>query len=314
MVRIFRLRSHMSFSIEPGVPTAAYRHREAAIAAAQAVAAVRPWGKKDEILHRIRIPLLGPRRRRVLKNNRAARRNGYVSNDVALSLPYNTVHESSLDARSLEQRSGLSWDEGEQDRPQLLDDQEIRTCRKEHEILPVLLWSMGKSFHSGNRDSHFVLMEVNHAKTHPSGRHKLANKLRSKLNLLGQSGREYGLVAWSLPLPFIVGTQSGRWACDRFLALAYFLGCPIIDRTDTFNHQMVLKLVNLHPIPRRPLVFNKTLETIMLERARDALEQCKNRGNTRIYLLWSGGIDTTAMVCVFARVTEGDDAARQLLL
>lgn len=273
-----------------------YQQASAAAAAARAVAEVTEWTKKNERNYQIRkFFSRNKRRQRVAKNDRAARKLGYVSNKVVMALPFNTVTETSQDARSLAQRS-LTEPEVKQDKER--DDQ----LRNELQILPTIFWSMGKSFHDGKTDSYFILKEKEWLDEHES-RERTPQWQSSK-----------GLIAWSLPLPFVLKTQSGRWQMDKFLALAFFLGCPLIDRTGTLNDQLGLKLVNLHPIPRRNPHFNKNLATIMLERAREALSCCLERRNKEIHVLWSGGIDTTSVVCAFLQVTESGDARRNLIV
>jgi hypothetical protein len=297
-------------------------HIEAA-AAKEAVAAVKPWTRRDQRIFVLRYSSLAvrPRRRRILQNNRAARRLGFISNATAMELPYNNVGESGQDARSLEQRSNMIRRNGDADNAhtaseKLEKEHEIETLKNELEILPIALWSMGQSFFEGENDyQYFIRMEKEYFKQLiiTEGRSSIPDSREFALeNPPGL--KRAGLIAWSLPLPLIVGTQTARWESEKFLALAYFLGCPIIDRTETLNHDMGLELINLHPIPRFRPNFSKPLKGIMLERALEALELCNKRGNKEIYLLWSGGIDTTSAVCAFLQVTEGDEEARQRLV
>jgi histone H3 len=289
-----------------------------AAAAKEAVAAVKPWTNRDERRYMFQYRFgVRPTRRRLQANDRAARQLGYVSNATAMALPYNNVGESGQDARSLEQRSNMV--RGDDDDSKFTEEEkrakalEIESFKKELEILPHALWSMGSSFLEGQFDhQYFIRME----KAYFDEKYSTTDgteefRLRPCKTTYGWSA---GLIAWSLPLPLIMGTQSARWQSDRFLALAYFLGCPILDRTDTLNQEMGLRFVNLHPIPRFNRAFSKSLKSIMMERAREALHLCKERGNKEIYLLWSGGIDTTAAVCAFLQVTEGDEEARQRLV
>jgi hypothetical protein len=297
-------------------------HTEA-VAAKEAVAAVKPWTRRDEWIFLLRYSSLAvrPRRRRILENNRAARRLGFISNATAMALPYNNVGESGQDARSLLQRSNTVRRNDADNAKTALEkgriEREIGLLKNELEILPTALWSMGQSFYEGEKDyQYYIRMEKEYLEEQDlRTQHRYSLPDSGEFALENPRGlKRTGLIAWSLPLPLIVGTQTGRWESDKFLALAYFLGCPIIDRTQTLNHDMGIELVNLHPIPHFRQNFSKSLKEIMLERALEAIELCNERSNKEIYLLWSGGIDTTSAVCAFFQVTEGDEETRKRLV
>jgi hypothetical protein len=65
-----------------------------------------------------------------------------------------------------------------------------------------------------------------------------------------------------------------------------------VDRTDTLRFPVKLK--NISPIPAlRP--FNRSYEDICNERARELIERA-NKMDVSIYVLWSGGIDSTLLL------------------
>lgn len=237
---------------EPAVTHVPADPHPASRAASELVSSFRPWTKRDQRVFRIKLvaSCLFPGLRRRLRNDRAARRSGFAPNRSAMSLPYNNIHPSSLDALSSEQRSEASSDID----PAQLQDSVIEEHRQNLDILPVVLWSMGKSFHIGDRGKRLILREARHAKRFPNGDRTLLDKYEHE--------RPDGLIAWALPLPFILGSQSGYWRANRFLALSYFLGCALLDRTGTLNDELGIKLVNLHPIPAKDPSFRKELRTI----------------------------------------------------
>ena len=308
----------------------------ASVAARQFVARMKPWTKHSERRYRWQLALVGafPAARRRLKGNRAARKLGFCPNKEAMDLMYNCIHPSSLDVLSAEQRSE---DSSEVD-PRLMDDAIIADWQAFLRILPLPLWSMGKSFRIDNRQKRCIVREARYGylKWKEDGDHmyhflphqeKLVSaatlkndvatdKKLAKRLLKGskKSGEDYGLIAWSLPLPFLLRTQSGYWRQNKFLTLSYFLGCALLDRTGTFNDELGIKLVNRHPIPRLDRNFRKSLEDIMLDHAQAGIDLCRSRENSEIWLQWSGGIDTTAAVCAFLRVTEGRPEDRELLV
>lgn len=118
----------------------------------------------------------------------------------------------------------------------------------------------------------------------------------------GELGRR--LIAYSPVFPYILGAAHGDWGEDRFWGLCQLLGCPLVDRTGTLGCPLKLKV--LHPIPPKRPDFNSSLEEIMDQRARQLL----TRYPGRFQVLWSGGIDTTAVVVAFLRVATEADRSR----
>ena len=130
------------------------------------------------------------------------------------------------------------------------------------------------------------------------------------------------LISYSPLLPYILKTGCGDWLSDKMLGLGRVFEAPVVDRTDTLgiSSQVVeggayydykLKIENKYPIPGLDPAFKKNLSTLMLERAEDIL---KTYPNQELYLLWSGGIDTTAMVTAFLRLTENSPEDRGRLI
>jgi len=106
------------------------------------------------------------------------------------------------------------------------------------------------------------------------------------------------LIAYSPLFPFILGAAAGDWNVDRFWALCQLLGCPLVDRTQTLFCPLNMKV--LHPIPAFKPSFNMTLPKIIEDRANQILHTYPNQ---EIQILWSGGIDTTAVVVAFLKIT-----------
>ena len=126
-------------------------------------------------------------------------------------------------------------------------------------------------------------------------------------------------------LPRMLGVFSGDYNRDFMLAFGLVMGAPIVDRSGTLavdhyrfedDRQTVterrLKVGNFYPVP--PLNPNAfygkhqreephdrawlNLTDLMLKRSRDILERAASEGK-RLQVLWSGGIDTTAVVVAF---------------
>jgi hypothetical protein len=126
------------------------------------------------------------------------------------------------------------------------------------------------------------------------------------------------LIAYSPLLPYILGAAEGDWQKDKFWALCQLLGCPLVDRSGTLDCPVKLKAV--HPIPDRG-EDPGPLPQLLRDRARQLLDQHihadKNSSNAsssrssgvncRLQVLWSGGIDTTAVLCAFLQVASDDE-------
>lgn len=102
------------------------------------------------------------------------------------------------------------------------------------------------------------------------------------------------LVAYSPLFPYLMSAAEGSWKHDKFWGLCQLLGCPLVDRTGTLATPLKLKV--LHPIPKFQPNFNSTLPDLMVERAKEILQKYPNQD---IQVLWSGGIDTTAVLVAF---------------
>lgn len=110
-------------------------------------------------------------------------------------------------------------------------------------------------------------------------------------------------------LVFTLGASKGQWRDDKSVALMRFLGTPLIDRTNVGVIDVGINVKSLFPIPAFDPNFSASLDDVMVARARDLLEQHK-----ALTLLWSGGIDSTAMVVAFLRATANDASTRSKLL
>ena len=87
---------------------------------------------------------------------------------------------------------------------------------------------------------------------------------------------------------------------DRFYALGMLLGAHLIDRTGTLSNGLRMKI--LHPIPPLDPSFNLSIDQVIERRCRELLSK-----HDRLHLLWSGGIDTTAVIVGFLRVATDED-------
>ena len=123
----------------------------------------------------------------------------------------------------------------------------------------------------------------------------------------------------------MLGVFTGDYNRDFMLAFGLVMGAPIVDRSGTLavDHyrfeddrrtvtERRLKVGNFYPVP--PLNPNAfygrhqreephdrawlNLTELMLKRSRDILERAASEGK-RLQVLWSGGIDTTAVVVAF---------------
>jgi len=98
-------------------------------------------------------------------------------------------------------------------------------------------------------------------------------------------------------IPIVCGNE---W--NRLRRLGCLLSAPLVDRTETLSSG--LHILNRHPVFPFDEQWSMSLDTIMLKRAEQILELSKTDEQKDIHILWSGGIDTTASVCSFLRVTE----------
>ena len=117
------------------------------------------------------------------------------------------------------------------------------------------------------------------------------------------------LVEYDPLLVFVLGGSDGQWRDDKGFALCRFLGCPLVDRAGLIDVKLSVK--SLYPIPAKREGFNTPLREVMLARAREIVAESAKLGE--IDVLWSGGIDTTAVVCALLLETAGDAAARARL-
>ena len=92
----------------------------------------------------------------------------------------------------------------------------------------------------------------------------------------------------------------GRNDVERFQAIGALLGAPMCDRTGTLSNGLRMKI--LHPIPPFDPRFNLSIDQVIERRCRELLSK-----HDRLHLLWSGGIDTTAVIVGFLRVATSDD-------
>jgi hypothetical protein len=92
---------------------------------------------------------------------------------------------------------------------------------------------------------------------------------------------------------------------DRFFALGLLFGAHLIDRTGTLSNGLRMKV--LHPIPPLDPAFSMSIGEVIEGRCRELLA-----AHERLHLLWSGGIDTTAVLAGFLRVATADDWRRKL--
>ena len=92
----------------------------------------------------------------------------------------------------------------------------------------------------------------------------------------------------------------GRNDVERFHAIGALLGAPMCDRTGTLSNGLRMKI--LHPIPPLDPSFNLSIDQVIERRCRELLSK-----HDRLHLLWSGGIDTTAVIVGFLRVATDED-------
>ena len=68
-----------------------------------------------------------------------------------------------------------------------------------------------------------------------------------------------------------------------------------------------MRVRSIHPLPPLDPAFDKSLGEVIEARCRELLAT-----HERLHLLWSGGIDTTAVLAGFLRVATADDWRRKL--
>eukprot|EP00977_Amphora_coffeiformis_P017587 scaffold5798_cov173-Amphora_coffeaeformis.AAC.1 len=115
---------------------------------------------------------------------------------------------------------------------------------------------------------------------------------------------------------------------DRLFAFSLFFGVPLMDRTCTLSGTLrIAPLAKPPPTPSQMEDFRRrfaldldpitskskcheTLRTIMFERARKLWEmtedQTLNNKVGNIYVAWSGGIDSTAVLCALLGIDDTD--------
>eukprot|EP01023_Acetabularia_acetabulum_P019338 TRINITY_DN1983_c0_g1_i12.p1 TRINITY_DN1983_c0_g1~~TRINITY_DN1983_c0_g1_i12.p1 ORF type:complete len:735 (-),score=58.08 TRINITY_DN1983_c0_g1_i12:153-2117(-) len=99
-------------------------------------------------------------------------------------------------------------------------------------------------------------------------------------------------------LPYIIQYANTRQfgKVDFLYLMESFFGYPLIDRTHTLNTNLKVKV--LDAIPEFDYDFSKSLNQICLERAQEIMD-IANTQNKKIQILWSGGIDSTAVIIAF---------------
>ena len=148
------------------------------------------------------------------------------------------------------------------------------------------------------------------------------------------------LIAYSPLLPYIIGAAGGSWQKDKFWALCQLLGCPLIDRTGKLACPLRFKV--MHPIPalghdpgplpelmrararllldiyvKKGQTFGIGPERVPLRGGADSTVESERLGAAKpqalLQILWSGGIDTTAVICAFLQVAT-DEEKKHLLV
>ena len=143
-------------------------------------------------------------------------------------------------------------------------------------------------------------------------------------------------------LPGLLAISAGDFNQDFMLGLGLVMGAPLVDRTGTLSvaaHRVShlsggaeaeaalvreqLRITNLYPVPPRNVAYfggqEKThaaacsaLADLLEERAKMILEMAKNE-KKGLKVLWSGGIDTSAMVSAFDNLVTADPSSRSLI-
>ena len=93
---------------------------------------------------------------------------------------------------------------------------------------------------------------------------------------------------------------------DFLLGLSAFFRCPMIDRTGVLGSACILRTAVLDPWVEPDPSFDLRLADIMDSRAAQILSQASVEGR-EVEVLWSGGIDSTAVVVAFLRRLQAAD-------
>eukprot|EP01083_Nonionella_stella_P003579 10295_1 len=93
---------------------------------------------------------------------------------------------------------------------------------------------------------------------------------------------------------------------DKLFGLSLFFGNCLIDRTGILNQTTAIKLTVLDQIPHLEdhKTFKKDLSQIMVERATMIFDLAQQRKIECIDIYWSGGIDSTALLCALFMICE----------
>eukprot|EP00756_Hemistasia_phaeocysticola_P017543 Hpha_TRINITY_DN15543_c0_g4::TRINITY_DN15543_c0_g4_i1::g.106949::m.106949 len=111
------------------------------------------------------------------------------------------------------------------------------------------------------------------------------------------------LIMWSPTLMALVGGMPVHEfiRSDRLAALSFLFGVPMIDRTGVLSETFAFRTASLFPIPPRdPAMRGKAIGDIVEERAAELLKRAAAEGRG-LCVLWSGGIDSTAVLCGLLR-------------
>eukprot|EP01060_Flectonema_neradi_P038814 TRINITY_DN8274_c0_g1_i3.p1 TRINITY_DN8274_c0_g1~~TRINITY_DN8274_c0_g1_i3.p1 ORF type:complete len:666 (+),score=63.68 TRINITY_DN8274_c0_g1_i3:46-2043(+) len=91
---------------------------------------------------------------------------------------------------------------------------------------------------------------------------------------------------------------------DRLIALSFYFTVPMVDRTDTLNNSSCLRLKVQDPLPDYDPNFSKVeMSDLLNRRAREVLNRLKS-DDRKICILWSGGIDSTAVTISFLKMVK----------
>eukprot|EP01065_Artemidia_motanka_P030432 TRINITY_DN36458_c0_g1_i1.p1 TRINITY_DN36458_c0_g1~~TRINITY_DN36458_c0_g1_i1.p1 ORF type:complete len:614 (+),score=182.70 TRINITY_DN36458_c0_g1_i1:62-1903(+) len=109
-----------------------------------------------------------------------------------------------------------------------------------------------------------------------------------------------GLLVWSaVLLPLVAGVPVAQFVRrDPLAALSMFFGVPLVDRTGVLLPGFSLSLTVLDRIPeQRPSLRDAPIAGPMEERAAELLDV-----GEQLCVMWSGGIDSTALLCAMLTV------------
>lgn len=116
----------------------------------------------------------------------------------------------------------------------------------------------------------------------------------------------HSCVSWSAQQQAMVASSFSANDFERHHALNVLFCAPLIDRTATLDNGMKIKV--LHPnIPSFDAGFNQSVDQLCRSRCLKLLQQ-----HSRIKLLWSGGIDSTAVLVAFLRTAPPEAWKQQL--